>query len=346
MSYSEDFSQSYWTKTDSNVTSNSVISPDGTLNADKLVENTQNTAHIAFASPTITLGNNTFSVFAKAAERRVLGIEFPSNGILVSFDLIDGVFVNQQANPDNFSITPFLNGWYRIDITENLTSNSVVALSLRDENGNRTYQGDGTSGVYIWGAMLEQGSYSTSYIPTNGEANGVTRAAETANGSGDAATFSGSEGVLMAEISALANDGTTRRLSISDGGYSNRITLELDESSNTLRVFVISASTTYYSPSEVLSDITNYNKVAIKYKQNDFALWINGFEFDVDNSGDTPINLSQMQFADGNGSDAPFLGKTKQIQYYNSALTDSELEQLTSWTSFSDMANGQLYTIE
>ena len=58
----------------------------------------------------------------------------------------------------------------------------------------------------ICGAQLEQGSFPTSYIPTNGSA--VTRSAETANGSGDASTFNDSEGVLMfAEMSALANDG-------------------------------------------------------------------------------------------------------------------------------------------
>ena len=41
-----------------------------------------------------------------------------------------------------------------------------------------------------------------------------------------------------------------------------------------------------------------------------------------------------------------FYGNTKQIQYFDSALNDSDLEKLTSWVSFSDMANGQLYTIE
>ena len=56
--------------------------------------------------------------------------------------------------------------------------------------------------------QLEQGSYPTSYIPTNGST--VTRSAETANGSGDAATFNDSEGVLMAEISALANDANEK----------------------------------------------------------------------------------------------------------------------------------------
>jgi len=344
LSYSEDFSQSYWTKTDSNVTSNSVISPDGTLNADKLVENTQNTAHIAFASPTITLGNNTFSVFAKAAERRVLGIEFPSNGILVSFDLIDGVFVNQQANPDNFSITPFLNGWYRIDITENLTSNSVVALSLRDENGNRTYQGDGTSGVYIWGAMLEQGSYSTSYIPTNGSA--VTRAAETATGSGDAATFNDSEGVLMAEI-RTKDDGNNKFITLSDGTDDNRITIYFYTSiNNDIRFQIRSNNVNQFLPPNPSGyNIDEFNKIAVKYKQDDVSIYINGFLILSSNNCDTPLNLSELAFDDGQGLE-PFYGNTKQIQYYNSALTDSELEQLTSWTSFSDMANGQLYTIE
>ena len=53
-----------------------------------------------------------------------------------------------------------------------------------------------------WGAQLEESSYPTSYIPTNGTA--ITRAAETANGSGDAATFNDSEGVLMAENSCFS----------------------------------------------------------------------------------------------------------------------------------------------
>ena len=58
-----------------------------------------------------------------------------------------------------------------------------------------------------------------------------------------------------------------------------------------------------------------------------------------------PIGLDVLNFNQGNDLQR-FFGKTKQIQYYNTALTDSELEQLTSWISFTDMANGQLYTIE
>jgi hypothetical protein len=89
------------------------------------------------------------------------------------------------------------------------------------------------------------------------------------------------------------------------------------------------------------------SKYALKYKENDFALWLNGFEVSTDTSGNTfPNNtLNQLRFEDGNGG-LDFYGNTKQIQYFNSILDSEQLEQLTSWTSFTDMANGQLYTIE
>jgi len=52
-----------------------------------------------------------------------------------------------------------------------------------------------------------------------------------------------------------------------------------------------------------------------------------------------------LNFDNGTGT-SDFYGKTKQIQYFQTTLTDSELEELTSWESFKDMADGQLYTIE
>ena len=192
----------------------------------------------------------------------------------------------------------------------------------------------------IWGAQLEQGSYPTSYIPTNGST--VTRSAETANGSGDASTFNDSEGVLMAEMSALANDGTNRQISISNGGTSQRIYLGFRTSTNE---FILSSRDSSYLIANIV-DVTNFNKYAFQYKSGSFKAFINGFDYDLTSDGGLlPTGLNTLNFDDGNGG-ADFYGKTKQIQYFDSALNDTELETLTSWVSFSDMANGQLYTIQ
>ena len=94
-----------------------------------------------------------------------------------------------------------------------------------------------------------------------------------------------------------------------------------------------------------MPDATTPFKMAYKYKENDFALWVDGFQRGTDSAGSLPTGLVKLNFDNGTaGND--FYGKTKQLMVFNEALTDSELEQVTSWTSFSEMAKGQLYTIE
>ena len=243
-------------------------------------------------------------------------------------------------------LKPLADGFYRL--TMSYTSAATVEkifIYSADADNSTNYTGDGTSGLYIWGAMLEQGSFPTSYIPTNGSA--VTRSAETANNSGDASTFNDSEGVLMAEISALANDLTNRGITISDGSVNNRVTMFYTNVSNSIQVKVVVGGSNSLNSYIVIPNISLHNKFALKYKQNDFSLFVNGFELITDTSGNTFSNgtLTKLAFDRGDAAE-DFYGSTKQIQYFDSALNDSDLEKLTSWVSFSDMANGQLYTIE
>ncbi len=126
----------------------------------------------------------------------------------------------------------------------------------------------------------------------------------------------------------MANDGTTRRISLSDGSISNRVSLELDETSNKIKAFISSGGV-----SQILeytaSDLTQYNKIAIKYKVNDFALWLGGVERATDVSGSIPIGLNTLEFAQGSGSQN-FYGKCKALAVFNESLSDTELENLTS----------------
>jgi hypothetical protein len=346
--YSEEFDNAAWSKFRSSISPNTAISLDGTLNADKLIDTSVSGTHgMEDTISSLSSGSKyTYSIFAKADEIKQVGLLLATQGRI--FDLENGTILDEFiAAPDASKIEDYGNGWYRCSITITLNATSAKTSVYLSKNNNITFTGDGTSGVYIWGAQLEVGSYPTSYIPTNGSA--VTRSAEVADGSGDADTFNDSEGVLMAEI-AYPNPTTSSnlRLAISDGTDANRILIQnVSSTSNRLQFYLISNYTTSTNFYTNLSDITSFNKIVFKYKTNDFSVWINGFQVLTDTSGSTFSDgtLNELAFDGGSGGN-DFYGNTKQIQYYDSALTDSELEQLTSWVSFSDMAEGQLYTIE
>jgi hypothetical protein len=340
--YSEDFDNAVWTTSNVIKSSNSSISPSGNLNADLVYPSSSGSLRRILQSVTILNANTyTSTVFLKYSGIAWVFVD-GVNGNSTWFNIQSGVIGTIGAS-NTAAIKDFGNGWFRCSVTATSTSTTGYSyLSFSDADNSTSVTANGTSGVYIWGAQLEEGSYPTSYIPTNGSA--VTRLAEVCNSSGDASTFNDSEGVLMAEISALANDGTSRRIAISDGSYSNRIYLEFDEVSNKIFFNIISGGNSYFITYTSL-DLTISSKIALKYKLNDIALWFNGIKVGENPIAIMPINLSELAFDDG-GNTSKFYGKTKQIQYFQTALTDNELEELTSWDSFKVMAIAQLYNIE
>jgi len=338
--YSEDFSQSYWTKSGLLATTSVQLSPDGTNNAFKLVEDTSTGIHQLTRSITNTVANQySISVFVKENTRNWIRLSSGDGGY-VFFNISDNT-IGIQTNAVGV-IEDIGNGWKRCKITFTAAgTNGSATLRIAESDGVVSYVGQNKS-VYVYGMQYEQGSYATSYIPNYGTALSVTRSAETATGSGDAATFNDSEGVLMAEISALADDDVNRYITISDGTTSNRVALRID-TDNKIGGFVTSGTSQASFRYEI--NTLNFSKVAIKYKTNDFSLFVNGFEVFTDFVGSTPSGLNVMKYKNSISGD-DFYGKTKQLQYFDTALTDSELEQLTSWVSFQEMAEGQLYTIE
>jgi len=345
ITYSEDFSNSYWIKGDSTVSINQAISPDGSLNADKLTPNNITAIAFIYYQVTLSASNYTFSFFVKYNGRQYLQLLFGSSAStdFSNFDLINGIVTSGTGEIKNYG-----NDWYKISLTANVNSGATQIYLLSIDNASSlraaSSTGNGIDGYYIWGAQIEQSSYPTSYIPTNGTA--ITRAAETADGSGDAATFNDSEGVLMLEGS-FVDDTSFKGISISNGSNSNNIRIYHSVTDNQLVFRVTVNSVDQALRLYTLNDTSLYNKISFKYKENDFNVFINGFKLLTDDSGSTFASgvLNQLNFNRGDGLD-PFYGNTKQVQYYDSALTDSELETLTSWVSFSDMANGQLYTIQ
>jgi hypothetical protein len=156
LTYTEQFDNAAWTKSNATVTANAVIAPDGTTTADKLVENAANAEHLVFQS--ITSGSNTISVYAKAAERSWLRMG-DSSGAKIWFDLANGTLGSADRPA---SIQPIGNGWYRCSyLGSNFTNISFLVATGNNVNA---YTGDGTSGIYIWGADLRPASQATGLI--------------------------------------------------------------------------------------------------------------------------------------------------------------------------------------
>ena len=343
---SENFSNAAWGKSGVTITSNSIISPDGTLNADLLTADGTNLQHAVLQSNTSS--SKTMSIFAKAGTQQFIQILTSGTAAPVAnYDLINGT-TNLVGSSSTASIENYGNGWYRciLSTTDAAAGTFYICYSQSLVSG-RFPSFASSNTVYLWGAQSEiSASYPSSYIKTEGSA--VTRNGDQVFGAGDAATFNDSEGVLMAEISALADDLTNRRISISNGTTSDndRINLMYTSASNQIVINYKASGTTRVSFSYTLNDVTDYNKVLMLYKSGDFRFYVNGFKLDTD-SNTTMIadgTLSELAFEDATNGN-PFYGNTKQLQYFNTVLTDSELETLTSWTSFIEMAQAQNYNI-
>ena len=135
---------------------------------------------------------------------------------------------------------------------------------------------------------------------------------------------------MYAEIAALADDGTSRQMAISDGSTSNRVILQYHNTSNLIRAVIVSGGSTQADMSFTVSDTTEFNKIAITYKQNDFGLWIGGVKRRTDLVGNAPSGLDRLNFDRGDGSTIFIQAKVRNVQVFTEALTDEQLEKLTS----------------
>ena len=312
VSYSEDFTNSSWGKLSGGIGSTPILdfgyaSPDGTSKATKV---------------TLDKGNSS-----DLSDFSMLKFE------VTEFDGVGSIYLKGDSGGED--ITLFTRGaesvvvtltteWQRYDIS----STQSTQLSLRLRGSDNT---NDVATFYAWGAQLEEGSYATSYIPTQGSA--VTRLADVCNNGGNEQVFNDSEGVLFAEIEyPNSTTSSNLRIAISDGTGSNRILIQnVSFAPNRLQFYVIANGVVSTDFLTDLSDITSFNKIAFKYKTNDFSVWINGFEVLTDTSGSTFSDGTLNEFAfDGGDGAFDFYGNTKQIKYFNKALTDIELKALTT----------------
>jgi len=315
--FSNDYTQSEWNKINgATVDANVAISPDGTLNASRLNFDTVSGSRIEDQIPGAASGDYSFAVYLKADEPKTVGIR-------TGFAGTPTVNVNVTTE------------WQRFSITQNNPTNPA--------NGYAQIRSIDASGgsVYVWGAQIEQLSYSTSLIPTAGSTE--TRVAETCNSAGNVNTFNNAEGVIYAEIAALvATAPLSQYITISDRTYDNRASILFSNgATNQIRCFLRVGGVSQVDVSDNVTDVTAFNKIAFSYKANDFKVYINGSLVSSDTSGSVwPAGtIDTLSFSEINTNTGRLNARVKSLATYKRALTDTELYTITStqYSAYSGM---------
>jgi hypothetical protein len=202
LQYSQEFGNTYWTKSNVSVSSNVVVAPDGTMTGDVIYE-TGNNFHIVSRTLAITANATcSLSLFAKkVTDRNIIRISIQqgSNGSVTYCNLSNGYATSAVFGGGTIRLQPtvkqFPNNWYRIEFAGSCSNNgtAVIAQILCLESmGVETYVGNTSQGYAVWGYQFEQADCPSSYIPTfestvtrttdTASANILTMGIDTANG--------------------------------------------------------------------------------------------------------------------------------------------------------------------
>jgi hypothetical protein len=325
---SEEFVQLYWPHTRISVRTDTAIAPNGTLTADKLIENTVNDSHYlrqSIPSGLIVGAIYTASIYAKEAGRTFCALVTNDGTFRTTFFNLATGTLGTVASGHTATITDVGNGWYRCSITIILQATSIIVYpSIVAIDGSTAYQGDGYSGIYFWGAQLEAGAFPTSYIKTEGSQ--VTRAADAASitGTNFSSWYNQDEGTIFAE-------GNTPILTVP---VSNGI-VGLDGGSSSQRLAIYNnAGLTYFDTAyngipQTTVVVPQSSRVAYAIKANDTNVSFNGTIGISDTACLMPV-INQLQIGDVYAGGAyKTNGTIKKIAYYPERLTNSQLENLT-----------------
>jgi len=172
ISYSQNFENGVW-GSPAYVITNATISPKGDNTGQKLYStpaiNGSSVQRISTFINFIAGKTYTYSVYAKLAEYSQFNLfSEQASRIGIRFNLSTNSFTVYGGSPTNTFINSVGNGWYRVGYTFIAPATETVLIDIQMINnaGVGTFIGDGSSGMYFWGAQLEKESGPTTYVAT------------------------------------------------------------------------------------------------------------------------------------------------------------------------------------
>ena len=328
VTYSEQFNNAAWTKVNATVTANSSTAPDGTLSADLLVPTaTSSDDHSGYqlGASSVT-GTYTATCYIKAAGYNYAELFDGVGANRLRVNLSDGTYV-VVGSPGSVSVSYVGNGWYRCSFTRAVTSASVyVQVGVSNANGT-AFSGDGTSGILIWGAQLEAGSFATSLIPTL--ASTVTRSADVASVNTLSPWHNSVEGTLYAEGNFIAPTSSSSKgiATLVDNSAGNDSISIFGIASSNVKQEVLTGGA---SQASFTLGYSSNIKAATAYKANDMNAAVNGTTGTTDTSGTVPTVAKLQLGGIYNGTSFQMNGWLRRVAFYPRRLLDAELQALTA----------------
>ena len=321
LTYSQDFSNASWVKNACSITTGADIAPDGTQTFQKLVEDATTAIHRIQQNYTTTAVGTTLSVYAKQAERSIVYFtvtDVSGTTKYAWFNLATGAVLTVNSGLTG-TITSVGNGVYRCSISyTGFAGTSANYIGVTTADGVVSYTGNGTSGVYIWGAQLEALAFPTSYIPTTSAQ--VTRASDNASmtGTNFSSWYNQGQGTIFTDVSSsLGTSG--RSFSIDDGTTANQVAIGYDTSR--VRVNSVDIGNFYTTTSIV-------GKRLIAYSINQQLASNAGASVSSTNNGSLPTTINTLRIGASNAVTL-LNGSIKKLAFYPQIVTTSQSQALT-----------------
>jgi len=323
---SEDFGTS-WSAISATVSVNATTSPNGTVTGDKLIINSGVTTGRISQNTTLT-GSHTFSAFLKASEWSWAFIT-PSAAVGgVWFNLSNGTIGTQQAGCVG-SIVSYGNGWYRCSVT--LTGTGVLSTTriVPTNADNTNTAGDGTSGIFAWGAQLEAGSFPTSYIPTTTAS--VVRSVDLCSITGAAFTgfYNQTEGTFFSQTTKGNTNSNAFIVFSNSNSTANLIGIRYSTPTIITATLDVSGSGGQVSGLQATITLGSSPKQAFAYKLNDLAYSANGASTLTDTSS-LIATVSQLNIGTNHSGANNLNGHIASIRYFKKRLANAKLQSITA----------------
>lgn len=223
------------------------------------------------------------------------------------------------------SFEKFPNGYYRLSMT---FANGAASTAQ-----TRHTLDDGEA-LIVFGIQFEEGSFSTSYIPTTSSS--VTRTKGKIKDSGNTSLIDSTQGTLYCEISGSFDGSRHIGLSGAVGGSPanhNAVYIGLNGSNQPFGVVRVDNDSNVLNRTTTIDASSSFVKCAIKWSSSDMAFYVNGSKIGTTETSPSATfsadELDTLSFDRGNDQFI-FTGKCKAVAVYTTALSDSDMAALTS----------------